>query len=277
MLSASSYNEARNTRLMRCRENQKDVGGRPFSSFHSPLPLKTALYYASEVVLGVRALHRFIHGDLKHQNILLGAENHLQIIDLGLASDFSSVQIDLAQYPLASYERAAIKLGQDYSYGGDIWSLGVGMRGWLVGAMPEFLIEEEEGRRSGGGSSGRSSVSLLITSSGTGTDSRRVAFLPAFVMNTSFSKYSSIPCFEGAYPFFLFPRYSAGIVGVVVEFLILLHFWQCILYKIETFSASKSAARISEILISFALSPLRCASFLTHLGGHGAALPDALP
>ncbi|TCD62231.1 hypothetical protein EIP91_007210 [Steccherinum ochraceum] len=113
------------------------------------LPLDIVTRYAAELVLGLECLHArgIIHRDLKPDNILIDADGHLQIADLGLAHGFKRGRCDTEKYAYdrgflleAGNEDREVTVGYcgsefyiapevasdgEYSYTADIWSLGM--------------------------------------------------------------------------------------------------------------------------------------------------------
>ena len=128
--------------------------------------LPRARHYASELVLGIEALHKMgiIHRDLKPANILIGSDGHLIIADLGLARAFKAqccdieklayeryIPSDLGAYGDANqvtdtfcgtfeYIAPEVHYHQLYSFAVDIYALGLIMYNMLFGFVRSFPL-----------------------------------------------------------------------------------------------------------------------------------------
>ncbi|KAJ7782387.1 kinase-like domain-containing protein [Mycena maculata] len=141
------------------------------------MSLRNALFYSGQLVLALHALHKrgVVHLDIKPENLLVGADGNLLVIDFGLARKLDSQPVDPSKFPTWNSVRLArtdrfpllwvgpqnphkddvvcgtlqymcpqIHFGLAYSFGADLWALGVVMHEWITGEMPD--IYEVEGR-----------------------------------------------------------------------------------------------------------------------------------
>ncbi|KAI5726039.1 hypothetical protein M8J77_023179 [Diaphorina citri] len=108
-----------------------------------PLGEQEAWSYFRDVILGLEYLHfqRIIHRDIKPSNLLLGHDNHVQIADLGVCTEFEGPDAVLnapAGTP-AFTAPEAIKSAQGKQFSGkayDIWSLGITLFAFVYGRLP---------------------------------------------------------------------------------------------------------------------------------------------
>lgn len=90
-----------------------------------------------QLVSAVHYLHkvkRVVHRDLKLENVLLTAQNHVKLIDFGFSRENSGIlSTQCASFPYAAPE---VFMGKNYTEAVDIWSLGVILYAMLVGELP---------------------------------------------------------------------------------------------------------------------------------------------
>ena len=106
-----------------------------------PLPMPTILWIARQVAEGLAALHDagWIHGDVKPANIIVSAEGHVTLLDLGFARrpEETGSAVDRCILGTVSYlapETITSAFGTDIR--SDIYSLGVVLFHLLSGRLP---------------------------------------------------------------------------------------------------------------------------------------------
>eukprot|EP00392_Amoebophrya_sp_AT5.2_P004717 g4725.t1 len=84
---------------------------------------------ARDVLLGLAHLHgkkKVLHRDIKPENILMNSKGEVKLTDFGISRDLNSTVAMAATFVgTATYMSPERALGQDYSYGSDIWSVGM--------------------------------------------------------------------------------------------------------------------------------------------------------
>ncbi|KAM4023790.1 protein kinase C delta type-like [Anomaloglossus baeobatrachus] len=102
----------------------------------------TVRFYTAEMVCGFQFLHghNIVHRDLKPQNIMLDAEGHIRIIDLGLARDGVTASNTIGGVT-GSYHYMAPEVLCKTSYGTavDWWSLGIVVSMMATGRSPFYI------------------------------------------------------------------------------------------------------------------------------------------
>ncbi|KAL1446942.1 hypothetical protein WDU94_005539, partial [Cyamophila willieti] len=85
---------------------------------------------------------RIIHRDIKPSNLLLGHDNHVQIADLGVCTEFEGPDAVLngpAGTPAFTAPEAIMQNAQGKQFSGkayDIWSLGITLFAFVFGRLP---------------------------------------------------------------------------------------------------------------------------------------------
>jgi serine/threonine protein kinase len=115
---------------------------------------EVAVFYIAEIILALDYLHRktIVYRDLKPENVLVDADGHLKIGDLGLAKQgVTSSGGDAAQGSKAqtfcgtpSYLAPEILKGVEHGYAVDWWSAGIVLYEMLTGSVPFYSENRNE-------------------------------------------------------------------------------------------------------------------------------------
>jgi len=105
-----------------------------------PLPLAQVIDITIQLASGLAAAHAkgIVHRDIKPQNILVDKDNHVKILDFGLAKlkGVSSLTKESSTLGTVHYMSPEQTMGKDVDQRSDIWSLGVVLYEMLTGKLP---------------------------------------------------------------------------------------------------------------------------------------------
>ncbi len=105
-----------------------------------PLPITQVIEIATQIASGLAAAHEkgIVHRDIKPQNILVDKDNHVKILDFGLAKlkGVSSLTKESSTLGTVHYMSPEQTTGKEVDHRTDIWSLGVVLYEMLTGAPP---------------------------------------------------------------------------------------------------------------------------------------------
>jgi protein kinase A len=104
------------------------------------IPLSQAKLYLAEVALGLSFLHQrgIVYRDLKSENVMLGLDGHVKLVDFGL-----SIQSDVCYHPCGTAEYQAPEMVRKEAYGQEVdwWALGILFYELLFGRTPFFSVD----------------------------------------------------------------------------------------------------------------------------------------
>ena len=97
-----------------------------------------AAFYAAEVTLALRALHRYqcVYRDLKPENVLISSTGHVKLADLGLAKVLQSHERTYTVCGTPEYISPELIEGSGCTEASDRWQLGVLMYEMMSGKTP---------------------------------------------------------------------------------------------------------------------------------------------
>ncbi len=101
-------------------------------------------FYAAQILLSIEHLHHYniVYRDLKSENILIGKDGYMKLIDFGL-SRYNVTEDNLKSFcGTLDYMAPEILLNQKYGKSVDWWSFGVLVYEMLFG-IPPFYGENE--------------------------------------------------------------------------------------------------------------------------------------
>jgi serine/threonine protein kinase/Flp pilus assembly protein TadD len=104
------------------------------------LPISQVFEISTQICSGLAAAHAkgIVHRDIKPQNILVDKDNHVKILDFGLAKlkGISSLTKESSTLGTVHYMSPEQTLGKEVDQRTDIWSLGVVLFEMLTGRLP---------------------------------------------------------------------------------------------------------------------------------------------
>ncbi|EDQ89597.1 uncharacterized protein MONBRDRAFT_25109 [Monosiga brevicollis MX1] len=104
-------------------------------------------FYCAEILLGLFFMHGrgIIYRDLKLDNVMVGADGHICIADMGMAKeDISASNRATTFCGTPDYIAPEIINGQSYDFSVDYWALGVLLYEMLVGEAPFGGDDDDE-------------------------------------------------------------------------------------------------------------------------------------
>ena len=109
-----------------------------FSSLARPIEEEKCRVYFREIVSGLYYLYKrgIVHRDIKPQNILLTADNHVKLADFTFARNIGKQELMQTMCGTPMYIAPEIMNGDQYDGKCDIWSLGVMLYQSLYGSHP---------------------------------------------------------------------------------------------------------------------------------------------
>lgn len=112
--------------------------GRPFDP-------PVALWFARQAAGALQALHakKWLHNDVKPDNMIIAPSGHLTLIDLGFASRVDEKTPQVWRGTLEYSAPETFASSAQATGAADVYSLGVSLYQWLVGATP-FTGDEAE-------------------------------------------------------------------------------------------------------------------------------------
>jgi serine/threonine protein kinase/tetratricopeptide (TPR) repeat protein len=114
--------------------------GSPLPITHYPLPITQVIDIALQISSGLAAAHArgIVHRDIKPQNILIDKDNHVKILDFGLAKLQGASRLTQETFTMGTvhYMSPEQGVGKEVDLRSDIWSLGVVLYEMLAGTLP---------------------------------------------------------------------------------------------------------------------------------------------
>jgi serine/threonine-protein kinase len=105
-----------------------------------PLSIDDVINYATQIAKGLDAAHKkgIVHRDIKSGNIMITGDDHLKIMDFGLAKVRGGTLVTKAGTTLgtAAYMSPEQAQGEEVDHRSDIWAFGVVLYEMLTGQLP---------------------------------------------------------------------------------------------------------------------------------------------
>ena len=104
------------------------------------LPFKEALYYTCQILSALSHAHakNIIHRDVKPQNIMIGRDGNIKVMDFGIAKMLNSESITMTDKAIGTvnYISPEQASGKTVGYSSDIYSVGVMLYEMTTGVLP---------------------------------------------------------------------------------------------------------------------------------------------
>ena len=120
-------------------------GGELYKIFKSKKRLSEEVvrFYAAQICMAVGYLHSksVIHRDLKLENILVGEDGYLKIIDYGLAKLLNGTQLAKTFCGTPEYLAPEMVENKGHDFSVDWWALGILIYELMIGVTPFYNRE----------------------------------------------------------------------------------------------------------------------------------------
>jgi serine/threonine protein kinase len=107
---------------------------------NAPIPIDVIINYATQIAKGLDAAHKkgIVHRDIKSANIMITSDDHVKIMDFGLAKVRGGTLVTKAGTTLgtAAYMSPEQARGDEADHRSDNWSFGVVLYEMLTGKIP---------------------------------------------------------------------------------------------------------------------------------------------
>ncbi len=147
---------------------------------HGALPSRRAIAYALQIAQGIAAAHArgITHRDLKPENVMITRDDHVKILDFGLAKPIESGQADATRAVGATTSAGMILGTFGYMAPEQVRGLAVDHRADMF-AFGAVLYEMLSGQRAFAGDTAADSMSAILTKDPPELDTSRLSISPA--------------------------------------------------------------------------------------------------
>ena len=113
------------------------------SKFEDRLPEEMAKFYIAEMILAIDSIHclRYVHRDIKPDNVLLDANGHIRLADFGFVKKLQKWDRTYTLCGTPEYMPPEVVQGKGHDCRVDVWALGCLLYEMLHG-FPPFYEEE---------------------------------------------------------------------------------------------------------------------------------------